>query len=136
MLSLLDEGTLHQIFGAFIRRLKGEEQGPICSWLRNLTTGIWKRKNNIEKLEHWRWISIVGSLSKWYEWCWVCTLEKEIGPPPRMLLGFRQGAQPLDVVACLATWVRKAHEWQCPIWIGSVHVEAAFDRLAIQRLDA
>lgn len=98
LLDAMMDDLLGCVYAAFCDRLLGRDAAPV-DWSVSLLRLLVEPGKPRGKLTSWRPICAVACLSKLYE----CFLLSAMGPslraPPRSVLGFEAGRQPLELVA-------------------------------------
>ena len=62
----------------------------------------------------------------------MIVMRSEIGEPARFIHAYRRRHQWTDVVFPLVSLLRRAAEWNLPLWIASLDVAAAFDHMSAE----
>ena len=138
LLKTLDDGNLELLREAFERRINctGRPGEQPWAWSHHLVTLI-PKTGDIRSLDRWRPITLVGALLKLYESVLIALLEANcMSPLSNRMVGFRPSRQTMDITEGIRWMLQRADEWGMPLFVVSVDVKQAFDRMHWQTVSA
>lgn len=135
LLALLSDAQLDELGSCFSKRVACDlgHCGVVDDWRSFLLTSIPKRCPQ-RLLANWRGLFLAAALFKVYETVVVDSAFAAARDLPDWFFGFRKGYRPMQVSEALRTLLLKAWEWKLELWIASLDVATAFDKMRASRL--
>lgn len=84
-------------------------------------------------LAGWRSAWLMCALAMVSDAALRAVMGRSLRPLPVPIIGLCPGRQPLEIAGCLSTALAKAAEWSQPLYVVSLDVAAAFDRMSRAR---